>query len=753
MKLFSSFYRRLTSLLLILSVVPIVLLGIYLFFDETIQERKTLQIDLIIHSDDNAFQVSQQVQTRKDLIDSIGRSPTVVEKTKELIMNKNQSLNFLTRLDLMKNFNNYIVHSNWIEEVSILDKETGKAVFQSDIFDREVSFKTEPCFIEALKKIPCVSKVKASYEPLRNESGIYEENIPSFLIFSPIAGEVGIEGVLMARSTIFDLLEDEDSVMTVYANSNHYLVDSAGYFLSKPDQYDLLNDQLKKRPELELQMVTPSNEQVYIFQIRDNLGTKTTLEIYENYAGKQVVGAITSVKGTDWFYVFEIEADEAYKNIYAIQKSLFVSIGLIVSSIVGFSFLFSKSLVKPIEKLRGGISSMAKGTFREIETSSSDEFGQLSKEFNLMAKSLDETIVELGQLEKKYESLYEASPEMYRTIDAEGRILNSNAIYAKNLGYSKEEVVGKSIFDHTAQESIAAMKESFFTWKKAGLVLNNEVWLKRKDGTTFPVLISATNLYDEEGKLVGSNSVLKDMTDIFKSRKELAEAKSKRLMAIGELSARVAHDLRNPLSVIKNTVQIMKMKNQGDEKTKEHLERLERSVGRMAHQIDEVLDYVTPKTLNLQNHSIIEILNEVISRISQPDSISVDLPRNDTNITCDPEKLEIVFVNLILNAIQAMNNTGKISIRLAESTDIITIEVEDTGPGIPEDALPKIFEPLFTTRQVGTGLGLPSCKSIVERHGGTIGVKTILGKGTTFVIQLPKSPPKSERDLNDRQNN
>jgi len=94
---------------------------------------------------------------------------------------------------------------------------------------------------------------------------------------------------------------------------------------------------------------------------------------------------------------------------------------------------------------------------------------------------------------------------------------------------------------------------------------------------------------------------------------------------------------------------------------------------------------------------------------------------------------------LILNAMQAMNNKGEIFIRAYEDREFVNVEVEDNGPGIPEIIMPKIFDPLFTTRQVGTGLGLPSCKNIVEKHSGKISVKTKIGKGTTFIIKLPKN--------------
>lgn len=106
---------------------------------------------------------------------------------------------------------------------------------------------------------------------------------------------------------------------------------------------------------------------------------------------------------------------------------------------------------------------------------------------------------------------------------------------------------------------------------------------------------------------------------------------------------------------------------------------------------------------------------------------------------CDVEKMQIVFANLIMNAIQAMSNKGTINIMVLDQKDNVLIKVRDTGPDIPDDILPNLFSPLFTTRQIGAGLGLVSCKSIVEKHGGSLYVRTHLGKGTTFVIIAKKS--------------
>jgi len=199
----------------------------------------------------------------------------------------------------------------------------------------------------------------------------------------------------------------------------------------------------------------------------------------------------------------------------------------------------------------------------------------------------------------------------------------------------------------------------------------------------------------------------------------------------------VSHDLLNPLTVIKNTLFSLQIKPKLDEETKREYQRLERAVIRMTHQIEDVLDYVKTKPLKLKTNSLLEILQLSLQRIRVPSDIKITIPKNDVKVFSDSEKLEVVFVNLIGNAIQAMNK-GNIDIRFTEEDKFILIEVEDSGLGIPKELLPKIFDPLFTTREVGTGLGLVSCKNIIKKHNGTIEVDTVIGTGTTFKIRLPK---------------
>lgn len=353
---------------------------------------------------------------------------------------------------------------------------------------------------------------------------------------------------------------------------------------------------------------------------------------------------------------------------------------------------------------------------------------------------LDETTIKLQHSEKKYRELYEKSPDLYRTINTDGIILDCNEAYHKKLGYSREEVIGASIFDHIPPESKPALRVSFETWKKMGMVHNQEMMMKTKDGGLFPVLVSASTLYDKNGKLIGSNTVIRDLSEIYQAKREANEERIKRLSAIGELASRLAHDLRNPLSIIKNTLELLKLESRDrwDEMTTKRFERIDRSVSRMNHQIENVLDFVRERPLNLKENSIAEILNSIMDMIENQPEIRINLPQNDLKVICDGKKLEIVLINLITNAIQAMNYRGEINIGITDEECYIVIEVGDSGPGIPDEVLPRIFDPLFTTRQIGTGLGLPSCKSIVEKHGGKIEVDTVVGKGTTFKIRLPK---------------
>lgn len=212
--------------------------------------------------------------------------------------------------------------------------------------------------------------------------------------------------------------------------------------------------------------------------------------------------------------------------------------------------------------------------------------------------------------------------------------------------------------------------------------------------------------------------------------------KAERLSAIGEMSARIAHDMRNPLAIIKNTIELVKLKHAT--KIPNELLHLFSSIdnasSRLVFQLDDVLNFIRSSPLNCNPFSLCEILESSLSEIVIPDQIKIHKPKNDVSVFCDGEKIGAVFTNLMMNAIQAMDNHGDIMIRFIESNEAVTFQIQDSGPGIPEDLLDKIFEPLFTTKSRGTGLGLPAVKMIIQQHQGTI---RISNNPTIFAVTLP----------------
>ena len=226
--------------------------------------------------------------------------------------------------------------------------------------------------------------------------------------------------------------------------------------------------------------------------------------------------------------------------------------------------------------------------------------------------------------------------------------------------------------------------------------------------------------------------------DILENRKLLI--KQERLAAVGELASRISHDIRNPLSNIHMALKLIENAQNArtdDGEIKEKLDIANKNIRRIEHQINDVLQYVKTKRIQRERILLDGCIKESINLLHKPENIIIDLEESKSTIVADPTQLQIVFNNILINAIQAIGNQkGEIKIKISEENEFVIINIENSGPPIPEDVMPHIFEPLITTKAIGTGLGLASCKRIIENHGGTINVTN---NPTTFIIRLPKS--------------
>ena len=219
--------------------------------------------------------------------------------------------------------------------------------------------------------------------------------------------------------------------------------------------------------------------------------------------------------------------------------------------------------------------------------------------------------------------------------------------------------------------------------------------------------------------------------------------KQEKLSVLGQLTATVAHELRNPLSAIRNSLYaIQDLTADAKLPLERPMQRIHRNIKRCDAIIDDLLAYARAREPELTPVALDDWLAEVLDEQTVPAGVTLErrLGAPGAQVALDSDRFRRVVNNLVENAVQAIAETRDRPMRIAVATasmDALEIAIEDSGPGIPPDILPRIFEPLFSTKSFGTGLGLPTVKQIVEQHGGTIAVASTVGAGTTVRIRLP----------------
>jgi PAS domain S-box-containing protein len=315
------------------------------------------------------------------------------------------------------------------------------------------------------------------------------------------------------------------------------------------------------------------------------------------------------------------------------------------------------------------------------------------------------------------------------------------------LGYPKEEVIGRpfGIFGLREKQSIV---HSLLN-NPDDLDTRKEGWMRRKDRVEFPVGFTINNHMSFRGETLGKIVIFRDLTSVFKIQEEIL--RMDRLVSLGKLSSGIAHELRNPLAGIKTTAQALSEEMTKDDSRREYLNRITKEIDRLNDLLKTFFSFAKPQKLNLVNCHVKDVINEIIPFLFKEiadqgvrfvETYHPQLPK----IKVDKNQMYQVFLNLFLNAIQAMPNGGDLKIEVTPTVshsqdgpgqNFIKIVVSDTGKGISPNIIHRIFDPFFTTKPKGIGLGLSITYQIIKKHGGTIKVESKLEKGTSFVINLP----------------
>jgi len=243
---------------------------------------------------------------------------------------------------------------------------------------------------------------------------------------------------------------------------------------------------------------------------------------------------------------------------------------------------------------------------------------------------------------------------------------------------------------------------------------------------------------DEIGELA---SAFNEMThELRHYRNELVNAE--RLATAGKMAATFAHEIRNPLSSIKMLLQLLKKKIKPTEQSEKYIDSIIEEINRVDMIVDGMMDFARPTELKIQSSDINDLINSVLEIMGanlkhQKIRLEKNLSQVPISIEADPDKLKQVFMNIALNAMQAMPKGGELTVSTRQINSTVEIKFSDTGVGISEDNQKLVFQPFFTTKASGTGLGLANAKRIIEQHNGTISIKSQVRVGTNVVITLP----------------
>jgi len=350
----------------------------------------------------------------------------------------------------------------------------------------------------------------------------------------------------------------------------------------------------------------------------------------------------------------------------------------------------------------------------------------------------------LQESERRYRTLFEGVPVGLYRASKDRVILDANPTLVAMLGFpSLEELRGTQIDDLYVDPRADCHWRQ--TMEDEGIVRSFEARLRRYDESSIWTRDTTRSVHNSDGSVRHFEGGFEDITEQRQAQAALEEAEEQlhrreKLAMLGQLAGGVAHELRNPLGVMSNAVYYLRMvHDEGEIASEEYLDILSQEVQNAEKIITDLLDFARIKSPSRGPVSVREIIDEAVTRSESSNGMAVDVqvPDQGPILFVDPKQMVQVVRNLITNARQAMPDGGRITIRARAEDAMVTISVSDTGTGMSKETLARLFEPLFTTKAKGIGLGLAISKHLVESNGGSISVWSEEGKGSTFTMMMP----------------
>lgn len=440
-----------------------------------------------------------------------------------------------------------------------------------------------------------------------------------------------------------------------------------------------------------------------------------------------------------------------YNYLEIIGIPILIGYGVTFFVIAIAATLFARTIARPIRELASASHRMSEGEFEtRVRVVGTEEQQLLSSSFNLMADRIQTQIeqlrqktleletsnLELGRIQRFLESLLANIRTGVMSIEPDGRIshINRVGINMLNLSVWQGKPVRKVIQEPTLLNLIQASLDMKLP------IAQNEIPYETNDGSTLSLQVGTEPLM-ESGHLTRLVVTFHDLTLIRKLEEQVR--RQDRLAALGRMAAGVAHEIRNPLGIISGSAELLHKRFGGLSGEEGLTDFILDEVKRLSRIITEFLILARPPLPTLAEVEVMELFEQVATymqnqQIEVPYTLSIDIAEDVPSVDVDLDMCHQAFLNLLLNAQDAMPDGGTIYLRARRrSNGEVMIEFCDEGQGIPSDVLDKIFDPFFTSKDTGTGLGLSLVHQIVTSHNGRIEVESDPGQGSVFRLYFP----------------
>lgn len=425
-----------------------------------------------------------------------------------------------------------------------------------------------------------------------------------------------------------------------------------------------------------------------------------------------------------------------------------VTIGPVLIILLAFYFLrrFTGSVTTLIEATRkiknGDLSS-------RVPKSLQDEFNELALAFDEMAHSLHKQRSKIESAQKRYRMLFENAGDAIFILEAEGeeagKIISANQAAAKMHGYTVDELLALNIRDLDAPAG-SGKAPNRIQQMLAGEWVNITLKHRKKDETIFPVETNSGTLEIDDHRYI--LAIVRDITERVNTEKALQ--RSKQMAMVGQMAAGLAHEIKNPLAGIKVSMEVLASELNIPQEDREVFIRIVGEINRIEKLLKNLLEYARPPKPQFEPCDIHQVIDNVVRNVQFSLKSSAYSSRKQKEVTIDKAltdhvpmvladsiQIQQVLLNLLLNAVDAIPQQGKISVTTQLKDQGVEIIVSDSGKGIEETVLKQIFEPFFTTKSKGTGLGLAISRRLIEQHGGSLEAGNNPDGGAFFTIRLP----------------